>query len=542
MAKSYSLYTFLILFALLFAISCGVDSNPGYVLTTTAVPEEAGVVSQSLGQNNDGNAIQITATANEHWVFVGWAGDLTGVNQPTVYVSMDRNRNIQALFEKVDYPVTIHVEGEGDVTTEVISQKSTTEEFQHETVLRLTAEPIPGWKLSEWSGDASGSDNEIEVVVDGPVEITATFERIDYKLIINIEGEGEVQQEFVLPKMTTTEYPFETIVQLTAVADSGWELEEWSGDASGTEETITIEMDGDKEITVRFAPILFSVNVEINGSGSYMTEVLFSPVDNVTSDTRFPFGSVVKIQALPGTDWSFSGWSGDRVSTNSSIEILIDGDKNLVLDFLPFKPNSNVLQLGDSITNGAPFTYRFHLYHLLVNVNLKFQHVGTQSSNPASYAGQWDQTHESYDGADTKYLADNISTWLAGYHPDVVLLHIGTNDVIDIINSNQSSQNLSTSASNVISIIDRLRERNPLVKIYLAKILPMEGAQARQVIQSWNQNLQSIADTRTTAQSPIRIVDMYAGIADSDLRDGIHPTEETARVMARRWFDTLTIF
>lgn len=542
MAKTYSLYTFFILLVLLFASSCGVENEPDYILTTQAVPAEAGTVIQSAGGNPDSKAIKISAKANEHWEFIGWAGDLSGTSDSTVFVFMDQNREIQALFEKVDYPVTIHVEGEGNVSTELVSQKTTTEEFQHASVLRLVAEPTPGWRLSEWSGDASGSENEVEVVVDGPVEVTATFERIDYELIINIEGEGEVTQEFVLPKTTSSEYPFETVVQLTAEPETGWEIESWSGDASGSEETVMIEMDGNKEVTVQFKRTQFSVNIQINGSGTFITNVIFSPEDNIASDTQFPFGSVVNIQALPETNWSFTGWSGDKVSTNSGIEILIDGNKNLVLDFLPFKPNSGILQLGDSITKGAPYSYRFLLYHLLSNANLKFQYVGTQNSNPASYPGEWDQSHESYDGVDTKYIADNISTLSAGYTTDTVLLHIGTNDIISIVNSNGSSAALSSSVNNLISIIDQLRAKNPFVRIYLAKILPMQGVQANQLVQSWNQNLQSIAETRTTAQSPIRIVDMNSGITEEGLDDGIHPKEETSRIMARRWFDALTAF
>lgn len=542
MAKTYSLYTFFILFVLLFASSCGVENEPDYILTTEAVPAEAGTVVQSAGENSDNKSIKISAKANEHWEFVGWAGDLSGTSDSTVFVFMNQDREIQALFEKVDYPVTINVEGEGNVSTEVVSQKSTTEEFQHATVLRLVAEPIPGWKLSEWSGDATGSENEVEVVVDGPVEVTATFERIDYELVINVEGEGEVTQEFVLPKTTSSEYPFETMVQLTAVATEGWELESWSGDATGSDEAVMIEMDGNKEVTVRFERIQYSVNVQINGSGTYITNVVFSPDGSSSSDTQFTFGSVIKIEAIPGTNWSFTGWSGDVSSSNSSFEILIDGDKNFELDFLPFKPNSSILQLGDSITKGAPYSYRFLLYHLLQNANLKFQYVGTQNSNPASYPGEWDQTHESYDGVDTKYVADNISALSAGYNVDTVLLHIGTNDIISIVNSNGSSANLSASVNNVITIIDNLRAKNPFVKIYLAKILPMQGNQANQLVQSWNQNLESLAQTRTTAQSPIRTVDMFSGIPDSGLDDGIHPKEETSRIMARRWFDALTAF
>lgn len=542
--KKYFIYPFFILLAFLFASSCGVENETDYVLTTKAVPEESGTVTQSAAENRDGKAILITANANEHWEFVGWAGDLSGTNQKSVYVTMDRNREIQALFEKVEYPVTIHVEGEGSVRTEVVSEKSTTEDFQHATVLRLIAEPTPGWKISEWTGDASGSENEVEVVVDGPVVVTATFERIDYELIINIEGEGDVTQEFVLPKTISSDYPFETMVQLTAVAANGWEFASWNGDASGSEETVMIEMDGNKEITVRFEPKLFSVNVKINGSGSYVTSVLFSPVDNVSSNTQFAFGSVVKIQALPGTGWSFAGWSGDRVSTGSSVEILIDGDKNLVLDFLPFAPNSKILQLGDSITNGAPYSYRFGLYGLLTEKALKFQNIGSQFRFTLGSSGNWDANHEGHDGAKTDFINSELPGWLSTYTADIVLIHLGTNDITTLTQSGGNSSQLGTSLNNITSIINQLRNDNPNVKIYLAMILPIDVPNLNRdtvndMVSVWNSNLVSIANSNTTAASPIKIVDMNSGFNRFSLIDGIHPTQATAFEMAQRWFNAI---
>lgn len=544
MAKTYSLYTFIILLILLFASSCGTENEPDYRLTTSAVPAEAGTVTQTAGENKDSKAIRITATANEHWEFVGWAGDLSNTNESTVFVFMDQDRDVQALFEKVDYPVTIHVEGDGNVRTEVVSQKSSTEEFQHATVLKLIAEPTPGWKISEWSGDASGSENEVEVVVDGPVEVTATFERIDYELIINIEGEGEVTQEFVLPKTTSTEFPFETMVQLTAVPDTGWELEGWSGDASGSESTVMIEMDGDKEVTVTFEPKLFSINVDINGSGTFVTSILFSPNSGASTGNQFAFGSVVRILALPGTGWSFAGWSGDRQSTSSAIEILVDGNKNLVLDFLPFKPNSRILQLGDSITNGAPYSYRFGLYGLLTDNALQFQNIGTQFRFTEGSSGQWDANHEGHDGAKTDFIESNLPGWLLTYTPDIVLIHIGTNDVTTLAQSGGVPGQLTSGLNNVTSMITHLRNDNPSVKIYIAKILPIDVPNlnrdtVNEMVSVWNSNLEVIANNNTTAASPIKIVDMNTGFSRFDLIDGIHPTQATAFEMARRWFNAL---
>jgi len=238
--------------SLFIAISCTTENTTEYALNASVEPAEAGTVTPSTEQSEDGSSIQITATPNEFWKFVGWSGDLSGTDQPTVFVLMNQDRNITALFEKVEFPVTINVEGEGSVSQEIISQKSTTEDFPHATVLRLTAEPEEGWEFVGWSGHGEGIDPEIDVEVGGPIDITATFERIDYKLTLNITGQGDVTQT-ILPALTTeTEYPFETRVQLNAVPANNWEFAEWSGDVTGTNPEIIVDMQNEKVVNAHF--------------------------------------------------------------------------------------------------------------------------------------------------------------------------------------------------------------------------------------------------------------------------------------------------
>jgi hypothetical protein len=59
------------LFILLFIYSCSTDSTPVYQLSTSAEPAEAGSVTQSAAEAEQGETITITANANEHWVLIG---------------------------------------------------------------------------------------------------------------------------------------------------------------------------------------------------------------------------------------------------------------------------------------------------------------------------------------------------------------------------------------------------------------------------------------------------------------------------------------
>ena len=170
--KTYLLLA--IAFAFLF-VSCSTDSTPVYQLTTHAEPSEGGTVNLSAAQAEQGQSITITAVPNEHWVFSGWAGDHTGSQNPASVV-MDRDKSVRAMFVKRDYPLTITIEGEGTVTEEVIQAKTT--DYPHGTRVRLTALAEEGWTFIKWDGDVEDEEEMITVTVNGPVVLSALFEKI----------------------------------------------------------------------------------------------------------------------------------------------------------------------------------------------------------------------------------------------------------------------------------------------------------------------------------------------------------------------------
>ena len=158
--------------------SCSTESTPVYQLTTSAQPSEAGSVSQSAQEADEGESITITAEANEHWVFNGWSGDHSGSDNPSSVV-MDQDKSVTAMFQKRDYPLTIEIDGEGSVDERVIAQK--TNEHPYGTIVELTAIPDEGWTFIQWSGDYEGKDKTIEVTVDGPVMISVVFEQVEHR-------------------------------------------------------------------------------------------------------------------------------------------------------------------------------------------------------------------------------------------------------------------------------------------------------------------------------------------------------------------------
>jgi len=200
----------------------------------------------------------------------------------------------------------------------------------------------------------------------------------------------------------------------------------------------------------------------------------------------------------------------------------------------------NILPLGDSITEGVPFTYRYPLFNLLSEENYPFDFVGTQTEGGWDYPEEgWDRDHEGHGGWMTQSIQEELPNWLPQYNVDIALVHLGTNDA--------GADDVEGSYAAMTSIVEQLRAHNDSVAICIAQILPFgsqlpaEGVEAgaealNSFVVNWNSRIDNLASELTTATSPIVSVDMHSDFGDPDLDDDVHPNQSGARKMAEKWF------
>ncbi len=191
-----------------------------------------------------GTEIELNATPDIGWKFSYWTGNLSGTNSSETIV-MDDDKTITAHFLKQNYTLTITTDGQGTVTKEP-SQPN----YAYGQVVTLEAFPEEGWKFSHWSGDLNGSINPATITITENKTVTAHFVQFTYVLDITIDGSGTVTKN---PDLS--EYPYGTEVELTAVADNGWDFSHWSGDVSGELNPETIIIDDNKSVTAHFTEI-----------------------------------------------------------------------------------------------------------------------------------------------------------------------------------------------------------------------------------------------------------------------------------------------
>jgi uncharacterized repeat protein (TIGR02543 family) len=137
------------------------------------------------------------------------------------------------------------------------------------TDVAITATPDIGYGLTGWSGDASGTDNPITITMDEDKSITASFIR-QYTLTI-AAGEGGT----TVPTPGSYTHDSGTQVTVTAGNNYGYEFNNWSGDASGTANPITITMDSDKSVTANFSATTTTDGGEAKKKGCFIATAAY---------------------------------------------------------------------------------------------------------------------------------------------------------------------------------------------------------------------------------------------------------------------------
>ena len=197
-----------------------------------------------------------------------------------------------------------------------------------------------------------------------------------------------------------------------------------------------------------------------------------------------------------------------------------------------------IMPLGDSITygytdgsltNDFSVAYRQKLYLDLVKLGYKVDFVGSllsgQSATPF-----FDYDHEGHPGYEKHEVANKIFDWLTQNPADIVLLHIGTN-------------NINPDSFYVEKILNEIDRYSLDVIVVIARIINrIDNSQKSSLTTQLNDNVEFMALDRIAKEGDkILIVDQERALNyNTDLApDGFHPNENGYMKMADVWLNGL---
>ena len=134
------------------------------------------------------------------------------------------------------------------------------------------------------------------------------------------------------------EFEEDTNVTLTATPAEGWRVESWSGDCSGSDNTCTVTMSRDREVSVTFEeipPQTYTLTVNKTGQGTVFSDPSGIAIGTQGSSDSHQFqeGTTVVLTVTPSDGWQVESWGGACSGSGSFCTLTMTQDNEVVVGF-----------------------------------------------------------------------------------------------------------------------------------------------------------------------------------------------------------------
>ncbi|KAF9024283.1 SGNH hydrolase [Hymenopellis radicata] len=194
--------------------------------------------------------------------------------------------------------------------------------------------------------------------------------------------------------------------------------------------------------------------------------------------------------------------------------------------------NLTILPLGDSITFGVGSSdgngYRNDLHGLLDFCSHTVNMVGSIKSGTMV-----DNDNEGHSGFTISQIATNAGvTSSLALHPNVVLLHIGTNDM-------NLNSDVGNAPARLGSLIDQIFTASPDAVLFVAQIIMSTSSTTQSRIVAYNAAIPAVLAVRQLAGKKVLVVNMGNLLTAGDMADALHPNDQGYVMMANAWSTAL---
>ncbi len=155
--------------------------------------------------------------------------------------------------------------------------------------------------------------------------------------------------------------------------------------------------------------------------------------------------------------------------------------------------------------------------------------MGPHATGPQGF----DRDNAGFSGWRIRDIDSAVDGWLNDAQPDMVLLEIGTNDIL-------RDDNISQAPSRLNKLIDNITNQLPNTQLLVSSIPPISRTeeQRKEAIE-FNSHIPGIVDSKAALGKNVSFVDIFSALTPDDLQDGIHATVEGYSKIADVWYDAI---
>ena len=310
---------------------------------------------------SDETEVVLSAAATSPGVFAGWTGECASVTGSICRVDMDAARSVTARFE---LPVSLSIAGAGYGSGMVESDPSgisctlsgssgtgiCSGFFLSGNTVTLLANAASGSTFREWIGCTSsvgtsctvvlpGSDESISVRFDPPPVLSVSLSGNGAGKVVSSTGIVCTRIDFTNLGNCSNVESHGSEVLLTATADPSSIFEGWSGACSGTGEC-RVTMDESRTVGAAFTIPTVGLTLVMKGpgpgsillNGQQVCSRNEGAADKIC-EIPVELNSTVYLQALPGSGYKVSGFSGLCGSSGAECEFTVTSPGSVVVSF-----------------------------------------------------------------------------------------------------------------------------------------------------------------------------------------------------------------
>jgi uncharacterized repeat protein (TIGR02543 family) len=517
-----------------------VTTTGSYTLTIAA--GTGGSTSPAAGTYSytSGTTVSVTANPSSGYGFSGWSGAASGTSNP-VSIVMTGNKTLTAAFAAVT-PQSVSINVGGAATGSFVAD----EYFS--------------------GGTTYSNTNTIDTSAVGSVPV-AVFQSERYGEFTYTVPNLSAGSPYIVTLYFAETYLsaagarlFDVLLNGTTVA-GGFDIYAAAGAQNkGVAQSFNATATSSGQLAIQFTkgtsgvenPKVCGIDVTAGSLATYSLSVTKSGSGSgtisggglscgSTCTASVVSGSTVTLTATPDSGSSFGSWGGACSGTSTTCTVTVNAAKTVTATFTPgstFSPcptsgDCKILPLGDSITDGYTVLggYRIPLFSTAHAANQHITYVGSLQNGPTTVDGvTFPRNNEGHDGWTITQIAGLVPSPALSSSPNIILLHIGTNDMYN------GTSVAPGAAQRLDSLVGSLVSNAPNALIVVAKIIPNSDSSREPIVQAYNSDLAPYITARISKGQHVVLVDQHANFPTSELQDGTHPNTAGYAQMASVWY------